>query len=175
MHSFYHALSSVKKFGGIPSNYQFLHDWFDESKSHFADFRHRAARHHSEGIFTCERIFGTTIKNSDGREIPVRLIGEQHVQEDLQWIPTLADWLRCIQPEEWMMKVGMKSRDLEKDEMDKRRDNNTPMAWYEYEDRLKIYNFLYPQGEYLFGKRKRKLFEKQLKIEVTKCLQETQR
>ncbi len=126
VHSFYHALSSVKKFGGQASDYQAIHDFFDESKSHFADFRHRAARHHSEGIFICEKIFGTTIKNSDGREIPVRLIGEQHVSEDLNWIPTLADWLRCIMPEEWMMGAGMKSRDLEKNEkMDKRRDSVT--------------------------------------------------
>jgi hypothetical protein len=112
MHSYYHALSSVKKFGGQASDYQAIHDFFDQSKESFADFRHRAARHHSEGIFICEKIFGTTIKNSDGRKIPVRLIGEQHVQEDLGWIPTLADWLRCIQPEEWMMKVAMKSREL---------------------------------------------------------------
>ncbi len=112
MHSYYHALSSVKKFGGKVEDYQAIHDFFDESKAHFADFRHRAARHHSEGIFICEKIFGTTIKNSDGREIPVRLIGEQHVQEDLGWIPTLADWLRCIQPEEWMMKVAKTSREV---------------------------------------------------------------
>jgi len=113
MHSYYHALSSVKRFGGKPEDYQPIHDWFDESKNHFSDFRHRAARHHSEGIFICEKLFGTTITNSNGRQIPVRLIGEQHVQEDLGWIPTLADWLRCIQPEDWMMKVAMKSKEVE--------------------------------------------------------------
>ena len=115
MHSFYHALSSVKRFGGKPEDYQAIHDWFDESKSHFADFRHRAARHHSEGIFICEKLFGTTITNSDGRKIPVRLIGEQHVQEDLNFIPTLADWLRCIEPEPWMMKVAVRSKDVEEE------------------------------------------------------------
>lgn len=113
MHSYYHALSSVKRWGGKVEDYQAIHDWFDESKSHFADFRHRAARHHSEGIFLCEKIFGVTVINSDGRSIPVRTIGEQHVQEDLGWIPTLADWLKCIQPEPWMAKVAMKSKELE--------------------------------------------------------------
>jgi hypothetical protein len=113
VHSYYHALSSVKKWGGEPEDYQKIHDWFDQSKESFADFRHRAARHHSEGIFTCERIFGVTITNSNGRQIPVRSIAEQHVQEDLGFIPTLADWLRCIQPEEWMTKVAMHSKDLE--------------------------------------------------------------
>lgn len=60
-HCFHHALSSVKKFGGEPEDYLPLHNWFDESKSHVADFRHRALRHHSEGIFMLERFFGTVI------------------------------------------------------------------------------------------------------------------
>ena len=112
MHSYYHSLSSVKKYGGKVEDYLPIHNFFDESKAHFADFRHRALRHHSEGIFLAERIFGITIKNSDGKDIPVRLIGEQHVQEDLGFIPTLADWLKCIQPEEWMAKVAMRSKEL---------------------------------------------------------------
>jgi len=36
------------------------------------------------------------------KRIPVRWIGEQHVQEDCGRIPTVADWLRCIVPERWM-------------------------------------------------------------------------
>jgi hypothetical protein len=34
--------------------------------------------------------------------VPVRYIGEQHVQEDLGRIPTAQDWLAKIQPERWM-------------------------------------------------------------------------
>ena len=50
-----------------------------------------------------ERVFGLTLTNSAGRDIPVRWIGEQHVREDCQGrIPSLADWLRRIQPEPWM-------------------------------------------------------------------------
>jgi len=30
------------------------------------------------------------------------LIGEQHVIEDLGFIPSFADWVRCIRPEPWM-------------------------------------------------------------------------
>lgn len=103
-HPYHHAVSSAAKWGGIPEDYQLIHDWFDESKSHMADFRHRALRHHSEGIFMAERFFGVTITNSAGRVIPVRWIGEQHVQEDLGRIPTVADWLRNIAPAEWMMR-----------------------------------------------------------------------
>jgi hypothetical protein len=105
-HPYHHALSSVKKWGGKPEDYQAIHDWFDESKAHVADFRHRALRHHSEGIFMAEKIFGTTITNADGRVVPVRYIGEQHVKEDLGKIPTLADWLLNIQPQGWMLGRG---------------------------------------------------------------------
>ena len=107
-HPYHHALSSVKKWGGAPDDYIEIHEWFDESKSHYANFRHRALRHHSEGIFLCQRIFGETITNSKGRVIPVRLIGEQHVLEDCGFIPTVQDWLKNIEPEPWMEKVKTK-------------------------------------------------------------------
>jgi len=68
-----------------------------------ADFRHRALRHHSAGIFMLEDVFGTTIMISTGRVVPVRFIGEQHVLEDLGRIPTVQDWLEKIQPESWML------------------------------------------------------------------------
>jgi hypothetical protein len=101
-HPLFHAQSSVRKYGGSVGDYQAIHDWFDESKAFLADVRHRALRHHSEGIFLCEKLFGTSIVNSDGREIPVRFIGEQHVLEDLGRIPTAADWLQEMPIRPWM-------------------------------------------------------------------------
>lgn len=101
-HPLFHARSSARKYGGIPPDYQAIHDWFDESKAFLADVRHRALRHHAEGIFLCEKIFGTSIVNSDGREVPVRFIGEQHVLEDLGRIPAASDWLREISLQPWM-------------------------------------------------------------------------
>jgi hypothetical protein len=71
-----------------------------------ADFRHRALRHHAEGCFAAEAVFGTTITNSDDRVVPVRLIAEQHILEDLGRIPSFADWVRCIRPEPWMARAG---------------------------------------------------------------------
>lgn len=103
-HCHYHALSSVRKWGGKPADYIELHQWFDQSKAIFADPRHRALRHHAEGIFMLETLFGTTIINADGRTVPVRLIGEQHVIEDLGFIPSFADWGRLIAPQGWMLK-----------------------------------------------------------------------
>ena len=101
-HPHHHALSSVRRYGGVAEDYLLLHNWFDESKQIVADFRHRALRHHAEGIFMAEKLFGTTLTVSTGRIIPVRWIGEQHVREDLGRIPSFADWVRAIRPEPWM-------------------------------------------------------------------------
>ena len=49
-----------------------------------------------------ERIFGHTIKNSDGRMIPTRWVAEQHVKEDLGRIPSIQDWFCNIRPQTWM-------------------------------------------------------------------------
>lgn len=103
-HCYYHALSSVRPWGGKAEDYLPLHQWFDESKKIIADPRHRALRHHAEDIFMLETIFGVTIRNGDDRDIPVRLIGEQHVTEDLGRIPSFADWARLIQPMPWMLR-----------------------------------------------------------------------
>jgi hypothetical protein len=101
-HPYHHALSSAKKWGGTAEDFLPLHSWFDESKMISADFRHRALRHHAEGIFMAERFFGPVLTISTGDIIPVRLIGEQHVREDLGFIPGFADWIKAIRPEPWM-------------------------------------------------------------------------
>ncbi len=102
-HPYHHALSSARKWGGTADDYLPLHAWFDEpSKLIIADFRHRALRHHAAGVFDLERAFRTAITISTGRVVPVRLIGEQHCIEDLGFIPSFADWVRCIRPEPWM-------------------------------------------------------------------------
>jgi hypothetical protein len=80
-----HAMSSAKRYGGSPVDYIKIHDWFDETKSWIPDNRHRAIRHHAEGIFQCMKIFGDEngcIENSHGKKVSVRDIGEQHVRED---------------------------------------------------------------------------------------------
>ena len=78
-HPFHHALSSAKKWGGGPEDYLLLHQYMDQSKAAEADFRHRAALHHSLGIHMLEQHFGPVITISTGRTVPVRFIGEQHV------------------------------------------------------------------------------------------------
>src|SRR6266852_6630471 len=101
-HPLKQAESSARKCGGKAEDYLRVHNWFDESKAFLPDFRHRALRHHAEGIFLAEKLFGNAIVNSDGNQVPVRYVGEQHVKEDLGHIPTAQDWLLQIKPQRWM-------------------------------------------------------------------------
>ena len=41
-------------------------------------------------------------KSAIGRIIPTRWVGEQHVREDLGFIPSFADWAKAIRPKHWM-------------------------------------------------------------------------
>src|SRR5262249_16026479 len=104
-HPWHHAERSARLYGGVPDDYLAIHNWFDESKAHLPDVRHRALRHHSEGIFLCESLFGTTITNSAQRLVPVRTIAEQHINDDLGWIPTVKDWLVHLPLQPWMTRT----------------------------------------------------------------------
>lgn len=103
MNPYYHGMTSAKKFGGKPEDYQPIHDWFDAPKATIAHFGHRMLRHHAFGIFECEEKFGKTITNSDGKEVPVRLVAEQHIREDCGGrIPSVQDWVEQLTPKSWM-------------------------------------------------------------------------
>lgn len=150
---YHHAVSSSRQFGGVPEDYQAIHDWFDETKAYLADFRHRALRHHSEGIFLMESIFGPTIdvtigwevggetfKKKDAaafkardlfgdpptiafekyvtrvtKKVPTRWVGEQHVKEDMGFIPPVTMWLEQLQAQPWMNRSRKLSRELEQE------------------------------------------------------------
>jgi len=53
-----------------------------------------------------ETLFGQTLTLSTGKVIPTRWVGEQHVKEDLGFIPSFADWMRAIRPLPWMGRSG---------------------------------------------------------------------
>jgi hypothetical protein len=102
---FIHAMSSAKRFGGRPDEYMPIHELLDASKGSIADNRHRALTHNSWFLSVIlERIFGPTIKNSNGRLVSVREIGEQHVLEDFRnkFIPSAQDYLAEIEFQPWM-------------------------------------------------------------------------
>lgn len=87
-----------------------IHDFFDSSKAHFPDMRHRAMFHHTFGIYIVEKVFGTYIVNSDGKKVQVRDIGEQHVLDDLGFIPTVQDYFKFMQPKEFMMRPAVREQ-----------------------------------------------------------------
>lgn len=103
MKPFTHAIISAKKHGGTPYDYLPIHDFFDSSKACMPDMRHRAVLHSSFGIFVLEKVFGTNIKNSDGNLVSVRDLGEEHVIQDLGFIPTVEKWLEGLPMEDWML------------------------------------------------------------------------
>ncbi len=108
-HPFDHSRSSAKKYGGEPEEYLKYHEWFDETKGWVGHSLHRMFRHHSEGIFELEKIFGKYFVNSVGKRVYTRYIGEQHVKEDCNGhIPSAKEWLDCITKnklEVWMTKT----------------------------------------------------------------------
>jgi hypothetical protein len=111
MNSYTHACLDARRYGGVPEDYILIHDWFDESKKFMSNYRHRALRHHTEGIYMCESIFGSTIKLTGvDKRVAVRLIGESHVIEDLGFIPSVEDWFMNIQSQKWMMR-GREARE----------------------------------------------------------------
>ena len=100
-HPLQHAKSSVKKWGGTVDDYIDIHDWFDETKAWMGHSFHRAFRHHSEGIFECEKLFGKSFINSDGKVVYVRYIGERHVKEDCNgYIPSAKQWIQAFTSKE---------------------------------------------------------------------------
>ncbi len=101
MKPFLHARGSVARWGGKPEDYLPIHDFIDSSKIAMPDMRHRAALHNAFGCFLVERVFGHTIINSDGREVSTRDVAENHVIEDLGFLPSLEDWLDELPLSKW--------------------------------------------------------------------------
>lgn len=104
-----HSKISVKRYGGVTEDYIKVHDFIDSSKIAMPDVRHRAILHSSFGCYLAEQLFGTYIVNSDGKEVSVRDLAEDHIQEDLGFIPTVDKWLSEMPMKVWMS-GGMKKR-----------------------------------------------------------------
>jgi len=103
-HSFYHAVSSCNAFGGVPEDYLEIHEWFDRSRKGTSSILHRMLAHHTSGIADAVSHFGSTITISTGRRVPVSLIGEQHITEDLGFVPTLDDYIQMMTCPRWASK-----------------------------------------------------------------------
>lgn len=107
MNSVYHARISAKKHGGEVSDYLPLHEFLDSSKSTLGDVRHRALLHNTFGIFIAEKIFGAELPNG----VPTRLVAEEHILDDLGFIPTVEHWLGEMPVQVWMGGSAKKNPD----------------------------------------------------------------
>jgi len=94
-----HSILSVRDFGGVPEDYQKIHDFLDSTKAHYYNFKHRAILHNSFGMILCETIFGPGFANSDKKLVSVREIARRHIAQDCNnYVPTVADWLNDLSP-----------------------------------------------------------------------------
>lgn len=115
-----HAQSAARKWGGTPEDYIDIEEFIDSSKIIIGDVRHRAMYHHTTGIWLCQRIFGRTISvpkidpatgdETGLKQVPVRLIAERHVLEDLGWLPSPKDYIDGMPIKPWMS--GAQRREL---------------------------------------------------------------
>nr|WP_296430295.1 hypothetical protein [Roseovarius sp. BRH_c41] len=98
-HPLHHAESSARKFGGVPDDYQFVHDWFDSSKEHLGLFVHRAHKHHTVGIYDAERHFGRSLIDND----PTQIVGDPRAA----WVAAVAGHQTILGFEDWLLKVSV--------------------------------------------------------------------
>ena len=102
MKAYLHGKIHAKKYGGIPDDYADIDDFIDSTKQAVADVRHRAILHSAFGCFLVERMFGRTRINSDGKEYSPRDVAEDHIQQDLGFIPTMEQYLNNMTVQPWM-------------------------------------------------------------------------
>ncbi len=107
-----HCKNSVRRFGGTVADYMKFHEWMDHTKAHVPDMRHRMVLHNSWGIYLGQQVFGTHFANSDGKDVSVRDVLEQHVIDDLGHIPTLEKCLAGMPSEPWMGAKHISGRKL---------------------------------------------------------------
>jgi len=102
MKPYIHAKVSAKRFGGHPTDYMDIHNFIDQTKMAMPDIRHRAILHSAFGCYLVEQFFGPVMMNSEGKEFSPRDVAEEHIIEDLGFIPTIERWLSGLPIQGWM-------------------------------------------------------------------------
>jgi hypothetical protein len=102
MKPFIHSKIHAKKYGGVPDDYADIDDFIDSTKQAVPDVRHRTILHSAFGCFLVEKIFGRVRTNSSGKEYSPRDVAEDHILQDLGFIPTMERYLNCMTVEPWM-------------------------------------------------------------------------
>ena len=102
MKPYLHSNIHFKKYGGSPGDYADIDDFIDSSKQAVADVRHRAILHSAFGCFIVEQVFGRTRINSEGKVYSPRDVAEDHILQDLGFIPTMEQYLGNMTIQPWM-------------------------------------------------------------------------
>ncbi len=115
MNSWHHAQSAARQWGGTPEHYIAIEEFIDSSKKIIGDVRHRSLYHHTAGVWLCQEVFGRVLEipRQTGQgviQVPVRLVAERHILEDLGWLPSPADYIAGMPIAAWMS--GAKRKDL---------------------------------------------------------------
>lgn len=97
-----HSKVSAKKFGGLPEDYIDIHNFIDQTKMAMPDIRHRSVLHSAFGCYLVEQMFGIKRTNSEGKDYSPRDVAEEHIIEDLGFIPSVERWLDKLPIEGWM-------------------------------------------------------------------------
>ena len=103
-----HANISAKTHGGHVDDYLPIHNFLDSSKACMPDMRHRAILHSAFGCYLAEQVFGVYITLANGKKVSVRDIAEEHIIQDLGFIPTVEQYLNNMTLQDWM--TGTKKR-----------------------------------------------------------------
>lgn len=103
-HYHYHSVSSVNAFGGAPEDYHALHKWMDRGRAGTDRLMHRMLAHHTQGIQDAIAVFGDTITNNQGRQVPTSLLCTQHITEDLGFVPSLEHYMELLHCPRWCSK-----------------------------------------------------------------------
>lgn len=117
MKPFHHSKIHAKKYGGVPEDYADIDDLIDSSKIAVPDVRHRAILHSAYGCFLVEKVFGRTRINSDGKQYSPRDIAEDHILQDLGFIPTMEMYLQNMQICDWMSGTRKKKKVIDFDNL----------------------------------------------------------
>lgn len=110
MKPYLHGRIHAKKYGGTSEDYSDIDDFIDSSKSSVPDIRHRAIFHSSFGCYVVEQMFGRTRINSDGKEYSPRDVAEDHILQDLGFIPTMEQYLNNMSIQAWMSGTEKKNQ-----------------------------------------------------------------
>ena len=105
MNAMQHARISAKRWGGEAEDYYEVHSFIDSTKSLCSDARHRIL-HTLWGVNSVVvPIYGHSLLNSAGKSVDLKDLCERdHLLVDYQqrFIPTLADFVRAIDPARYL-------------------------------------------------------------------------